>query len=424
MLSYKVESAEEAVSSIQSGQRIFIQGQAATPTRLLKALMARAGSLKDIELIHLHLMGEIPYDDPNFTRSFRVANLFVGRNVRGVLDYENIDYLPCFLSEIPFLFRSDQRRLDVAMIHVSPPDKHGYCSLGLSVDIARAAVEKATTVIAQVNPHMPRVHGDGFIHISDIDYYVEIDDPVHLLESRPFTEIERKIGENVTALVEDGATLQVGIGAVPDAVLEALKNHKHLGLHSEMWSDGALDLIEAGVIDNSLKAVHPGKSVSSFLIGSKRLYDFVHDNPTVFQLDIGYVNMPHNIARNPKATAINSAIEVDLTGQICADSVGHRIISGVGGQVDFIRGATLSPGGKPIIAMTSRSNQSIPRIVSQLKPGAGVVTSRAHAHYVVTEYGSVDLFGKTLNERAKALISIAHPDDRERLEKEWRELDR
>lgn len=424
MLSYKVNSAEEAVSAIQSGQRIFIQGQAATPTRLLRALKARADSLKDIELIHLHLMGEIPYNEPDFTNSFRVVNLFVGKNVRGALDYENIDYLPCFLSEIPFLFRSRQRSLDAALIHVSPPDKHGYCSLGLSVDITRAAVETAPLVIAQINPNMPRIHGDGFIHISDIDYYLEVDDPVHLHEGRPFTDIERKIGENVAVLVEDGATLQAGIGAVPDAVLKALKNHKHLGLHSEMWSDGALELIESGAIDNSQKTVHPGKSVSSFLMGSKRLYDFVNDNPKVFQLDIAYVNLPRTIARNPKATAINSAVEVDLTGQICADSVGNRIISGVGGQVDFMRGATLSPGGKPIIAMTARSKQGASRLVAQLKQGAGVVTSRAHAHFIVTEYGAVDLFGKTLNERAKALIAIAHPDDREHLEKAWRNLER
>ncbi len=415
----KVKSASEAVSQIQSGQRVFVQGQAATPHLLLKALFERADSLKDVELIHLHLLGELPYAEEKFRKSFRVAHLFVGKSSRESLDYEHVDYLPCFLSEIPMLFRSKRRPLDCALIHVSPPDNHGFCSLGVSVDIAKAAIECTKMVIAQINPQMPRVHGDGFIHISKIDYFVEVDEPLPEIASHPLTDIERRIGEHVANLVEDGATLQIGIGAIPDAVLLALKNHRHLGIHSEMWSDGALSLLEAGIVDNSQKVIHPGKTVSSFVMGTKRLYDFIHDNPSVVQLDIGYVNLPGNIARNPKVTAINSAIEIDLSGQICADSIGTKIISGVGGQMDFMRGAALSQGGKPIIAMASRTKTGISRIVPHLKKGAGVVTTRGHVHYVVTEYGAVDLFGKTLKERAKSLISIAHPNDRAELENIW-----
>ncbi|NGX55766.1 MAG: Succinyl-CoA:coenzyme A transferase, partial [Chlamydiae bacterium] len=400
-----VQTAAEAVSYIGSGQRVFVHGEAATPHLLLDALFERCGSLKDVELVHLHLMDHVPYDEAAFKKSFRVANFFVGKNVRDSLDYDTIDYLPCFLSEIPYLFRSKRRPLDVALIHVSSPDHHGFCTLGVSVDIAKAAVECASLVIAQINPQMPRMHGDGFIHVSDIDYGVEVDTPLSVLESHSISDVESKIGENVATLIEDGATLQIGIGAVPDAVLLSLKDRKHLGIHSEMWSDGALALIEAGVIDNSQKVVHPGKSVSGFLMGTRRLYDYVHDNPSVIQLDIGYVNSPTIIARNPKVVAINSAVEVDLSGQICADSLGSRIISGVGGQMDFMRGASLSHGGKPVIALSSRTHKGIPRIVSQLKLGAGVVTTRAHAHYVVTEYGVIDLFGKTLKERAQALIT-------------------
>ena len=417
-------TVERAIQAIESNQRVFIHGGAATPTLLLNELVRQAGRLTNVELIQLHTEGTPEYAAIQYAKSFRVANLFVGASMRPHLNYENVDYLPCFLSEIPMLFRSGRRSIDVALIHVSPPDPHGFCSLGVSVDVARAAVESAKVVIAQINPQMPRVHGDAFIPMSRIDYAVEVDEALLTVSGHPLTPLETQIGKNVAALIEDGATLQVGIGAVPNAVLSALKGHRHLGMHTEMWSDGALDLIEAGVIDNSKKLVHPGKTVSGFVMGTRRLYDFVHDNPSVVQYEVDYVNAPNTIARNPKVAAINSAVEIDLSGQVCADSVGSRIISGVGGQMDFMRGAALSKGGKPIIALPSRTAQGASRIVAQLRPGAGVVTTRAHLHHVVTEYGSADVFGLTLRERSKVLIEIAHPEDRERLEREFHEIHR
>ena len=402
--------------------RVFLHGSAATPVRMIEGLLAHAGRLRDVELIHLHTEGKARYADTEFKDSFRVANLFVGANMRKKLDYSRVDYLPCFLHEIPMLFRSGRRPLDVAIVHVSPPDAHGFCTLGTSVDAAKAAVEAAGIVIAQVNQQMPRVHGDGFLHIDEIDHYIEIDEPLFEHPIRPLKPEEKAIGKFAAELIEDGATLQMGIGSIPDAVLEFLTGHRNLGIHTEMWSDGAMKLIQSGAVNNTQKKVHPGKTVSSFLMGSRELYRFVNNNPSVVQLDVAYVNDPAVIRRNPKVTAINSAVEVDLTGQVCADSVGSRIISGVGGQMDFIRGASLSPGGKPIIALTSRSEKGFPRIVPLLRQGAGVVTTRAHVHYIVTEHGIADLYGKTLNERAKALISVAHPDDRENLDRAWHEL--
>ncbi len=388
---------------------------------LLDALVAQADRLRDVELIHLHTEGPARYADPEFAASFRVANLFVGANMRHKLDGGRVDYLPCFLSEIPALFLSGRRRLDVALVHVSPPDRHGYCSLGTSVDVAVAAVHAAPVIIAQVNPRMPRVHGDGFLHVDAIDYLVDVDVPIPEIAPAPLSEAERAIGQHIAAYVDHGATLQMGIGAVPDAVLAALGGHKHLGVHTEMFSDGLLPLLESGAVDNSRKAIHPGKTVSGFVMGTRRLYDHIHDNPAVVQLSIDYVNRVDVIARNPKVTSVNSAVEVDLTGQVCADSVGSRVISGVGGQMDFVRGAMLSPGGKAIIAMTSRSRSGVPRLVNQLQPGAGVVTTRAHVHFVATEYGVADLYGRTLSERAAALTAIAHPDDREGLSRAWAE---
>ncbi|MCB9899526.1 MAG: acetyl-CoA hydrolase/transferase family protein [Planctomycetes bacterium] len=412
------ESPHEALSHVRSGQRLFVQGMAATPQVLIDALVEQADRLRDVEIMHLHTEGPARYADPELSESFKVANLFVGANMRGRLR-PGIDYLPCFLSEIPALLRSKRRPIDVALVHVSPPDTHGYCTLGTSVDATRAAVEMADTVIAQVNPHMPRVHGDGVIHVSDIQVLLPVDEPLVETHSHPPSDDELAIGRHAAGLIEDGATLQMGIGAVPDAVLAALGDHRHLGIHTEMFSDGAVALIESGAVDNSHKKVHPGRTVGSFVMGSRLLYDFVDDNPSVALLDAAYVNSPAVIARNPKVTAINSAVAIDLTGQVCADSVGPRIISGVGGQMDFIRGASLSPGGRPIIALTSRTNKGVGRIVPVLEQGSGVVTTRAHVHYVITEYGIADLYGRTVEERARMLIDIAHPDAREQLEHDW-----
>ncbi len=326
-------------------------------------------------------------------------------------------YIPVFLSEIPLLFRRGILKLDAVLITVSPPDQHGFCSLGTSVDATRAAVQSARLVLAQVNKHMPRTHGDTQIHLSELDYVVYHDEPLHEAHVPQPNAVERKIGEFVSWLVEDGATLQMGIGSIPNAVLLQLGNHKDLGIHTEMFSDGLLPLVEKGVVTGRLKAKHPGKIVSTFLMGSQKLYDFVNDNPQVAMLDVAYVNSTRIISQNPKVTAINSAIEVDFTGQVCADSMGVIQYSGVGGQMDFIRGASLSDGGKPIIALPSATSGGISRIVPTLKEGAGVVTTRAHVHYVVTEYGIAYLYGKNLVERAKAMIGIAHPDHREMLER-------
>ncbi len=415
-------SAENALSEVKSGDRIFIHGAAATPHRLIHGLLAHASRLKNVEIMHLHTDGEAAYAKPDFKDSFRVANLFVGGNIRPHYDGERVDYLPCLLSEIPALFRSGERPIDIALMHLSPPDEHGFCTLGCSVDVALEAVYCARMVIAQINHQMPRVHGDGFIHISRLDHFIEVDDPLPETPPPRLTEIEIAIGQHTASLIDDGATIQTGIGAIPNAVLNALTNHQHLGVHTEMWSDGLLSLLETGVIDNSKKKNHRGKTVSGFIAGTKRVYDFIDDNPSIIQARIDWINSPFEIAKNPSVAAINSAVQVDLTGQVCADSIGHRIISGVGGQMDFIRGASLSEGGKPIIALPSRTRKGQPRLVASLHPGAGVVTTRAHVHYIVTEYGVANLYGRTLNERANALINIAHPDDREKLDRDWRQV--
>jgi acyl-CoA hydrolase len=408
----------EAVNFVSSGQRVFFQGAAMTPNLLINALCLRHQDLKDVEIIQVHTEGVALYTQEPYNKSFHVNSCFVGSNVRSAVNGGNGDYIPIFLSEIHLLFRKNILPIDVAFIQVSPPDVHGYCSLGTSVDITLPAVETSKIVIAQINPNVPRTHGDGIIHLRDIDYAVEDTSSLGISGGVPISEIEARIGSHVANLIEDGATLQLGIGNIPNAVLDNLSNHKRLGIHTEMFSDGILPLVESGVITGEDKVVKKGKIVTCFAVGSQKLYDFVDDNPLVHFKEAAYTNDTAIIRRNPKVTAINSAIEIDLTGQICADTIGNRQYSGVGGQMDFIRGASLSKGGKPIFAMTAATAKGISKITPYLKEGAGVTTTRAHVHYVVTEYGTVDLFGKNLKQRAKALISIAHPDFKEELERE------
>jgi 4-hydroxybutyrate CoA-transferase len=409
------DSAAAAVKEIASGARVFVHGVAAVPTALVAALVERSGELRDVELVHLHTEGDAPYARPEHAGHFRVRALFVAANVREAVHEGRGDYVPIFLSEIPDLFTSGTLPLDVALLQVSPPDQHGYCSLGTSVDVARAAQIAAKKVIAQVNRHHPRTHGDGLIHISEIDVAFAADVPLPEHAPRALDDVDHAIGRRVAELVEDGSTLQVGIGSVPDAVLAALVDHRDLGVHSEMFSDGVVDLALRGVITNTRKKVHPGKIIATFVMGTRKTYDFVNDNPAVSLLDAAYVNDPNVIRRNPRVVAINSAIEIDLTGQVCADSIGTYQYSGVGGQMDFMRGAARSEGGKPIIALSSTTRQGAPRIVPVLKEGAGVVTTRAHVRWVVTEHGAVNLHGRSLRERAIALVGLAAPQHRDAL---------
>ncbi|MBI2731200.1 MAG: acetyl-CoA hydrolase/transferase family protein [Sphingobacteriales bacterium] len=412
-------SPAEALKIIESGNRVFVHGSAQTPKYLLHNLAKEAPRLTNVELVFITVQGDIEVDKPEYEDNFHINCMFVSNSVRKAVNEGRGDFIPIFLSDIPDLFKKGIMPIDVAMIQVSPPDEHGYCSLGLSVDIARSAVNLATHIIAQVNPNVPRTHGDSLIHSSRIDKFVYHEDALPEVDyGAAVSEIEMKIGKYVAEMIEDGSTLQMGIGTIPDAVLKCLSNHKNLGVHTEMFSDGIIDLFEKDVINNTKKKIHPNKAVTGFAIGTRKLYDYVHDNPAFGFLDIDYVNDPHVIRRNPKVVAINSAIEVDLTGQVCADSIGSMQYSGIGGQMDFMRGSALSEGGKPIIALTSRTTKGIPRLVPYLKQGAGVVTTRGHVHYVVTEYGAAYLFGKNLRQRAKALINIAHPDDREMLERE------
>ncbi|MGQ2984832.1 acetyl-CoA hydrolase/transferase family protein [Flavobacterium sp.] len=412
-------TANEAVKTIRSNQRIYIQAAAATPSILTQALAERAPELKNVEICHLHTEGDAPYANPELAESFHVNSFFIGKNVRHTLSAGNGSYTPVFLSELPNLFRRNIIQLDVVLIHVSPPDSHGYCSLGVSVEATIAAIEASSVVIAQVNPNMPRTFGDSIIHISRIDYAVEVNVPIHLQHAITISDVESKIGYNVASLIDDKSTLQMGIGSIPNAVLTNLESHKDLGLHTEMFSDGVIGLIEKGVINCRYKGTVKGRALATFLIGSQRLYDFVDDNPFLEMRESSFVNDTAQIRRNPKMIAINSAIEVDITGQVCADSIGMKMYSGVGGQMDFIRGASLSDGGKAIIALPSVTKTGASRIVPFLKEGAGVVTTRAHAQYVVTEYGIAELYGKTLKQRAKALTDIAHPDHRAAIEEQF-----
>lgn len=415
---YNYVSVEEAVSVIKSGDRIFSHGSACTPNYLLDELARQAGRLKNVEFVSITQQGNVEIAKPEYKDSFYINSLFTSTPVRDAVNSDRGDFVPVFLSEIPVLFKNGILPIDVAIVTVSPPDNHGYCTLGTSVDVARGAVDSAKKIIAIVNPKMPRTHGDGMIHIQRIDKMVWHEEDLLTVDyGAKVGDEEMQIGRNVAELIDDKSTLQMGIGTIPDAVLKCLGNHKDLGIHTEMLSDGVIDLIEKDVVNNKYKGTHLNRTITSFCFGTKRLYDFVDDNPSIAFMDVAHVNFPIVIMKNKRMTAINSAIEVDLTGQVCADSIGTYQFSGIGGQMDFMRGAALSEGGKPIIAISSRTKKGVPRIVPFLKQGAGVVTTRGHIHWVVTEYGAVNLYGKNLKQRAQQLISISHPEDREMLEK-------
>lgn len=411
-------SAEEAVSLIKSGDRIFSHGSACTPNFLINELAKQSPRLSNVEFVSITQQGNVEIAKPQYKDHFFVNSLFVSTPVRDAVNSDHGDFVPVFLSEIPLLFKNGHLPIDVAMITVSPPDQHGYCTLGTSVDVARSAVDTAKTIIAQVNPKMPRTHGDGMIHVSKIHKMVWHEEELLTVDyGAKVGEEELLIGKNVAELIDDRSTLQMGIGTIPDAVLKCLNNHKDLGIHTEMISDGIVDLVAKDIVNNKYKGTHLNRTITSFAFGTKKLYDYIDDNPSFAFMDVEHVNYPINIMKNKKMVAINSAIEIDLTGQVCADSIGTYQFSGIGGQMDFMRGAALSEGGKPIIAISSRTKKGVPRIVPFLKPGAGVVTTRGHIHYVVTEFGTAYLYGKNLKQRAKALIEISHPDDREMLEK-------
>jgi len=419
---YKTVSAAEALKIVKSDDKIYLQAAAAVPSVLIRALTNRHEELRNVEICQLHTEGDAPYANPDLAKSFHVNSFFIGKNIRHTLKAGNGSYTPVFLSEVPLLFKRNIISLNVALIHVSVPDIHGYCSLGVSVEATLAAIDNADHVIAQVNKQMPRTFGDGIIHVTEINSFVECDEPLPVHPITIPTAIETKIGNYVANLIEDRSTLQMGIGNIPNAVLSRLHNHKDLGLHTEMFSDGVIDLILKDVINGNYKGVNPGRALATFLMGSQRLYDYVNDNPYVEMRTSDYVNDVSVIKQNPRMVAINSAIEVDVTGQVCADSIGSKMYSGVGGQMDFIRGASLSEGGKAIIALPSITKRGVSRIVPSLKLGAGVVTTRAHIHYVVTEYGVANLYGKTIKERVKALVNIAHPDHREAIDKSYFEM--
>jgi acyl-CoA hydrolase len=417
----KICTPQEAVDHVRSGQRVFIGSGAAEPQLLVKALSARGSELADTQIAHILTLGVAPYTDPKLESGFRHNALFIGPNVREAVAEGRADFTPIFLSEVPRLFRRGKLPIDVALIQVSPPDEHGYCSYGVSIDVTKAAAESARYVVAEINPQMPRTLGDCFIHISQIHALVPSDMPILEAPFAKMDKVAKKIGQHIAELIQDGSTLQLGIGTIPDAVLSCLGDKKDLGIHSEMFSDGVIELVEQGVINGSRKNIHTGKIVASFVIGSRRLYDFVDNNPMCEFHPSDYVNDPFRVAQNDRVVAINSALQVDLTGQVCADSLGTYFYSGIGGQVDFIRGASRSHGGRPIIALPSTaSGGKVSRITPTLTNGAGVVTSRGDVHYVVTEYGIASLHGKTIRERAMALIHIAHPDHREALMKEAR----
>ncbi|GAB4576120.1 MAG: acetyl-CoA hydrolase/transferase C-terminal domain-containing protein [Anaerolineae bacterium] len=410
-------TAEEAVEFIKSGDRVFMTGNCSVPQKLLRALVDRAPQLTDVELVQLLAISDVDYVAPELAGHLRVNAMFISHNVREAVNDGRADFTPILLSDVPRLFRRREKfPINVALVHLSPPDMHGYCSYGVEVGLTKTGAEVADLVIAEVNAQMPRALGDSMIHIDDIDIIVETDYPLPEIQMTEANELQQQIARHIVELIPDGATLQTGIGAVPDAVLRLLTNHRDLGVHTELFSDGVIDLVERGVINCRAKTLHPGKMVAGFVLGTRRLYDFIHDNPICEFHPTEYVNNPYVISQNARMVAINSALEVDLTGQVCADSMGHYFFSGVGGQLDFIRGAGRAEGGVPIIALPSTAKGGqLSRIVPELKPGAGVTTTRNDVHWVVTEYGAADLFGVPVRERVRRLINIAHPDFREEL---------
>ncbi len=417
-MAYKKVSAEEAVKVIKSGDRIHLSSVAVTPWALIRAMVERGRNkeFNNVKIQHIHTEGDAPYAEAEFEGVFQLESFFVGANVRKATQAGYADYIPVFLSETQKLIRQGYLKVNIAMVQVSQPDKHGYVSLGTSVDATLAAIQNADIVIAQVNKYVPRAWGDAIFHSSKIDYVVEHDEPLYSHVNPPITDVEKAIGRNVAELVEDGACLQMGIGGIPNAVLAELGNHKDLGIHTEMFSDGILPLVEKGIITGNKKQIDKGKIVASFIMGTDKLYEFINDNPMVAMMDVEHTNSVDIIRKNKRVTAINSAIAVDITGQVCADSIGTTFYSGVGGQIDFIRGAGHSKGGKPIIAMPSVTNKGISKITPTLLEGSGVVTTRANMHWLVTEFGAVNLYGKTLQERAKLILKVAHPDHREMLD--------
>jgi 4-hydroxybutyrate CoA-transferase len=415
-------TAEEAVESIKSGDRVFLTGNCSVPQVVLKALVPYAKNLHDVEIAQVLTVGDADYAKPEMAGHIRVNTMFISADIRQAVQEGRADFTPVFLSEVPRLWRTELP-IDVALIHVSPPDEHGFCSYGVEVGVTKTAAEVANVVIAEVNPRMPRTLGDSFIHVSKIEHIVEVDYQLPEFIMGEPSPIQQAIGQHIADLIQDGSTIQTGIGGIPDAVLQYLQDKRDLGIHTELFSDGIIDLVDRGIITNEAKSIHPGKIIAGFMLGTQRLYDFVDDNPIVELHPTEYINDPFLIAQNDKMVSVNSAIEVDLTGQVCADSMGYKFYSGVGGQVDFVRGASRSKGGKPIIALPATTkNDTISRITWQLNPGAGVITTRNDVHYVVTEFGVAKLYGRSIRERALALISIAHPDFREELEARAREM--
>ena len=419
----RIVTPEESVRNIKSGQRLFLTGNCSVPQKVLAALVEHAPQLKDVEICQALTVGPADYVGPKMEGHLRVNTMFISANVRKAVQEGRADFTPVLLSELPLLYKNNILPVDIALIHVSPPDEHGFCSFGIEVGLTKTVAESAKMVIAEVNQQMPRTLGDSFIHVSRLNYMVPVD---YTLPELPMgdegsSEVVENIARHVASLIPDGATMQLGIGAIPDAVLKFLFEKRDLGIHTELFSDGVIDLVDAGVLTNSRKSLHPGKIIAGFCLGTQRLYKWVDDNPLIEMHPTEYVNDPFVIAQNERMVAVNSAIEVDLTGQVCADSIGPKLYSGVGGQLDFVYGASRSKGGVPIIALPS-TTKDISRIVSTLKPGAGVVTTRNHIHYVITEYGIAELYGKTIKQRAQSLINIAHPDFRDELTVQAKEL--